>query len=70
MAGNDPRIIYVDNERLFKDALQRLDQNDLFEDMFAGDFGHCTPRGNRMLAQSVARAIQGHLKRDSGRKAR
>lgn len=70
MAGNDPRIIYVDNERLFKDALQRLDQNDLFEDMFAGDFGHCTPRGNRMLAQSVARAIQGHLKRESGRKAR
>ena len=26
-------------------------------DMFGGDFGHCTVKGNRLLAENVARVI-------------
>ena len=50
-------IIFVDNEKIFKDALKRGRYEDYFEDHFAGDFGHCTPKGNRLLAENVARVI-------------
>lgn len=50
-------IIFVDNEKIFKDALKKGSYKDYFSDMFAGDFGHCTPRGNRLLAENIANAI-------------
>jgi hypothetical protein len=28
-----------------------------FRDMFGGDFGHCTPKGNRLLAKNIAQEI-------------
>lgn len=28
-----------------------------FGDMFAGDFGHCTKKGNRLLAENIANVI-------------
>jgi len=27
-------------------------------DMFAGDFGHCTPQGNMLLAERAAVAVE------------
>lgn len=55
----DPKedIIFVDNENLFKDALKEGDYEDYFVDRFAGDFGHCTRTGNRMIAENVADTI-------------
>jgi hypothetical protein len=50
-------IIFVDNERIFKDALKQGGYTDYFQDNFAGDFGHCTPEGNRLLAQNIANTI-------------
>jgi len=50
-------VIFVDNEKVFKDALLRGKYEDYFRDAFAGDFGHCTPEGNRLLAENVAKAI-------------
>ncbi len=50
-------IIFVDNEKVFKDALMRGTYDDYFRDRFAGDFGHCTPKGNRLLAENVANTI-------------
>lgn len=50
-------VMFVDNEKTFKKALKRGSYKEYFSDMFGGDFGHCTPRGNRLLAESIANAI-------------
>jgi len=50
-------IIFVDNEKIFKDAVRKEGYKEYFTDMFAGDFGHCTGKGNRLLAENIASAI-------------
>jgi tetratricopeptide (TPR) repeat protein len=50
-------VIFVDNERIFKDAVKKEGYRQYFTDMFGGDFGHCTPKGNRLLAENIANAI-------------
>jgi tetratricopeptide (TPR) repeat protein len=50
-------VIFVDNESIFKNALKKLSYEDLFRDLFAGDFGHCTKKGNRLLAENIANVI-------------
>ncbi len=50
-------MFFVDNEGVFKDALKEGNPDEYFTDMFAGDFGHCTYKGNRLLAQSIADTI-------------
>ncbi|MBN2407365.1 MAG: tetratricopeptide repeat protein [Elusimicrobia bacterium] len=53
--GDD--IVFVDNEGIFKDAVRREGYDEYFIDSFAGDFGHCTEKGNRLLARNIGRAI-------------
>ena len=53
----DTGIIFVDNESVFKDALNKGNYKDYFRDMFGGDFGHCTDRGNKLLAKNIANVI-------------
>jgi hypothetical protein len=50
-------IIFVDNEKVFKDAVRREGYEEYFIDTFGGNFGHCTPKGNRLLAENIAFAI-------------
>jgi len=50
-------VIFVDNEKIFKDAVAQEGYEAYFSDKFAGDFGHCTKKGNRLLAQNIANAI-------------
>ncbi|MFH1800256.1 MAG: tetratricopeptide repeat protein [Candidatus Omnitrophota bacterium] len=50
-------VIFVDNEKIFKDAVKKEGYNAYFRDMFAGDFGHCTAKGNRLLAKNIADII-------------
>lgn len=50
-------VIFVDNEESFKRALRNVNYGEYFTDIFAGDFGHCTAKGNRLLAQNIADAI-------------
>ena len=50
-------IIFVDNERIFKEVLRKSNPKEYFIDMFAGDFGHCTKKGNQLLAENIANAI-------------
>jgi tetratricopeptide (TPR) repeat protein len=50
-------VIFVDNERIFKDALKKTSYKEYFTDMFGGDFGHCTRKGNRLLAENIANVI-------------
>ncbi|NQS90464.1 tetratricopeptide repeat protein [Patescibacteria group bacterium] len=53
----DEGIIFVDNESVFKEALRKSGYQEYFSDMFGGDFGHCTQKGNRLLAQNIADTI-------------
>jgi len=55
--GYDSNIMFVDNESAFKAAVDRDGYQAYFTDMFAGDFGHCTEKGNRLLAENVADII-------------
>ncbi len=53
----ETNIIFVDNEKIFNDALMYAKYEDYFEDRFAGNFGHCTTQGNRILAENIAEQI-------------
>ncbi|MFA5389610.1 MAG: tetratricopeptide repeat protein [Candidatus Omnitrophota bacterium] len=52
-----PEIVFVDNEKIFKDSVEKEGYAKYFTDLFAGDFGHCTPQGNRLLAGNLATVI-------------
>ena len=54
-------VTFVDNENIFKDAVAGSSYWEYFRDLFATDFGHCTAKGNRLLAQNIADAIQARL---------
>ena len=50
-------IIFVDNEMIFKEAVEKSNYNEYFGDIFAGDFGHCTDKGNKLIATNIADTI-------------
>ncbi len=50
-------IFFVDNEEIFKSAVLREGYSEYFKDIFGGDFGHCTKKGNRLLAENIANVI-------------
>jgi hypothetical protein len=50
-------VIFVDNEKIFKEATSREGMDEYFIDMFGGNFGHCTAKGNRLLATNAADVI-------------
>jgi len=54
-------IIFADNQGIFQEALKKKGYNKYFTDKFGGDFGHCTPAGNRLLAENIADAILDEL---------
>ena len=54
--GQD-NITFVDNEAIFKNAVKKEGYDAFFSDTFGGDFGHCTQKGNRLLAESVAKTL-------------
>ena len=49
--------VYVSNEENFRAALRGSAPKALFKDSFGGDFGHCTPEGNRLIAENLARVL-------------
>jgi len=55
--GRDEGIVFVDNEEVFRQAVARASLQDYFRDMFAGDFGHCTDKGNALLAENIAAVL-------------
>lgn len=55
-------LIFVDNQRNFEEALQEYVYDELFFDRAAGDFGHGTTVGNRLIAESIADAILQSIK--------
>lgn len=57
MLADRKEISFVDNEQVFRDALENHSYEEIFTDCFAGDFGHMTALGNSILARCVARQI-------------
>ncbi|MFH0984248.1 MAG: tetratricopeptide repeat protein [Candidatus Omnitrophota bacterium] len=55
--GKYKDVVFVDNEAVFQTAVKKEGYPTYFRDMFAGDFGHCTPKGNELLAQNIADVI-------------
>jgi len=50
-------VVFVDNEKVFKDAIRKEGYKEYFIDMFGGNFGHCTSKGNELLARNIANMI-------------
>lgn len=50
-------VVFVDNEKIFKSAINKEGYSVYFIDIFGGDFGHCTNKGNKLLASNIAKAI-------------
>ena len=50
-------IVFVSNEESFKKALSQAPYDKYFYDSFGGNFGHCTPEGNKLIAQNLAGVI-------------
>jgi tetratricopeptide (TPR) repeat protein len=59
-------IVFVDNGKIFREALEDASYEDYFWDYFAGDFGHCTRRGYLLLAENVARIISKEVFKEAG----
>jgi tetratricopeptide (TPR) repeat protein len=57
LLGSDPGIIFVDNEQSFIEAAREEGYYAYFWDILAWGFGHCTEKGNRLLAQNIADVI-------------
>lgn len=51
------RVTFISNEENFKQTLTTHKIEDIFNDRFAGDFGHCTELGNTLIAENVAETI-------------
>lgn len=49
--------IFVDNSEIFREGVKRKGFQHYFADCFGGDFGHCTPEGNRLLAENISDTI-------------
>ena len=50
-------VVFVDNEKLFKDALRQGNYGEYFKDGCAVDFGHGTPKGYKLLATNIANVV-------------
>jgi hypothetical protein len=57
MFVKDDNIIFVDNEKTFKSVVKKEGFWAYFIDSFGGDFGHCTEKGNRLLAENITNVI-------------
>ncbi len=55
--GQRKNVTFVENRLNFKHALESGRYSDYFTDNFAYDFGHCTRRGNQLIAQKIADEI-------------
>lgn len=51
------KVIYVENKQNFTRALRQVPYENYFTDTFGGDFGHCTRKGNRLIAENIASVL-------------
>jgi len=58
--GDESGLVFVDNEKSFKNAVEHEGYREYFVDMTMGDFGHCSAKGNRVIAENIASAFIKH----------
>ncbi len=58
-------ILFVSNQENFNKELQVHRWSELFVDKFAGDFGHTTTYGHKLIAQNVLKTVLEILKKDT-----
>ncbi|MCA9398873.1 MAG: hypothetical protein KC618_03920, partial [Candidatus Omnitrophica bacterium] len=51
------KFYFIENKINFEEALKSSDYNNIFTDRFAGNFGHATAEGNRLIAENAAKVI-------------
>ena len=59
------KVMVVDNEKIFKEALAKRKYSEYFTDDFGGEFGHGTALGNLILAENIADCILNWLAFDN-----
>ncbi len=57
LVGSHKGVYFVGNKDNFEQALRGAKYWDYFTDIFAGDFGHCTQKGNALIASHLAEVI-------------
>jgi len=57
MLGQGEYLYFVDNQKSFEQALAQGTYYEYFVDRLGGDFGHFTPKGNRLVAENIADVI-------------
>lgn len=55
-------VILVSNEHNFKEALKKEGYEKYFEDLSAGEYGHCTKEGNMLIATNLLPVILKELR--------
>ncbi len=55
-------IIFIDNEKVFQDAVKERGYDNYFVDNFAGDFGHLTQEGAWLLAENIADSTESQIR--------
>lgn len=55
-------VIFVSNELNFKNVLKSEPYYIYFKDIYAGDFGHCTEKGNMLIAENLIPFILKEIK--------
>ncbi len=66
LLDNRDDVTYLENRDNFEKALLEANYHSIFEDSFAGSFGHLSPQGNMLVAENVADALAGWLSRTGG----
>ena len=56
-AGQADDIAFVDNEKIFREAVKKEGYGAYFRDIVGGNFGHCTDNGNKLLGENIAGVI-------------
>ena len=54
---DSPHTYFVDNNESFEKAVEQYGFDKVFVDAFAGDFGHGSALGNKIIAENVAKVI-------------
>lgn len=54
----DSNIIFVENNKNFREAIEISNVTEFFLDMFAGNFGHCSKQGHRLIAENLAAILR------------
>lgn len=55
-------IAYVNNQEIFEKELNKKPYFDIFKDSFAGNFGHCTEFGNKLISNNLTDTLEEIIK--------